>query len=539
MESAAFVIGSVSLLAGFKGAIDGYVLLSDIHGAFDNSAFLQVKLKIEQHRLRLWGDFFGFTDDKECERLRKESPHAQGVVLYILMEIQSATTRIDMLVAKYGLQLADAKIESVTNPQKPLCFRSQLLDDLIQRQTEIKARLPRWRKGISWTLDNPKFEKLLDRLEYLNDSLERVVPRTDLGILALGLPSYLLPFQALGQLAATQRSSHEVLAACARAKEIKLINSLFDDVPVIDTKDCVIRKSENTGYINRVFGSYSSLDGKEHGIMIEWKDSSRNLTPKEQDIVLGRVKSLCRLFISPKPEEFRMLPCNGLAEDKGYAEKYPGHKRFGFVFRYPEPASDPPQSLCQLYDEMKDAPLGDRFRLAQALASGLLLLHSSNWLHKSLRSDGIMLFTTKQLPGGGKASLPSPFFCGFGYSRPDEKGQLSIERPAEGQVDHYRHPAWRNGYQRHCDIYSLGVILFEIGIWKPIHKICAATDDEESVKALLEHNATRRLRALMGDIYSTVVLRCLTGDLGPDTAGLEPEKAFWLKVVRELDECRA
>jgi small-conductance mechanosensitive channel len=44
------------------------------------------------------------------------------------------------------------------------------------------------RKSIRWTItDGTKFEKLVDRLEYLNDSLERVVPRSDIEMLALGL----------------------------------------------------------------------------------------------------------------------------------------------------------------------------------------------------------------------------------------------------------------------------------------------------------------------------------------------------------------
>ncbi|KAK7425060.1 hypothetical protein QQZ08_008336 [Neonectria magnoliae] len=48
LETASCVIGAASLVAGFKGAIDGCVFLSDLYSRFDDASFYATKLEIER-----------------------------------------------------------------------------------------------------------------------------------------------------------------------------------------------------------------------------------------------------------------------------------------------------------------------------------------------------------------------------------------------------------------------------------------------------------------------------------------------------------
>ena len=260
---------------------------------------------------------------------------------------------------------------------------------------------------------------------------------------------------------------------------------------------------------------------------------------------------MCLLFREVSQiQDYRILPCLGLIEDSEYERKHTGFKRHGFVFSYPSPDASTPESLYQSFGTPKFVPIGDRFRLAQNLVSGLLLLHSSKWLHKNICSQNVTLFK----PNGRSQSqstnyITTPYLTGFAYSRPDSPGELSLERPDRKEhFDFYRHPNFHKGHSRLSDVYSMGVVLFEIGHWKSIRSICDQMGhtftSEADVKDFLVANCARGgpLGARMGEVFSLVVHRCLTGDFGVPINAPDDDaqvRIFWSLVVRELDSCRA
>ncbi|KAK8927089.1 hypothetical protein VCV18_003557 [Metarhizium anisopliae] len=74
----------------------------------------------------------------------------------------------------------------------------------------------------------------------------------------------------------------------------------------------------------------------------------------------------------------------------------------------------------------------------------------------------------------GECGLISPALCGFDYSRPADRDETT-ERPLENPwFDLYRHPKTqfngpregRNGFQKSYNVYSLGVVLYELAVWK-------------------------------------------------------------------------
>jgi hypothetical protein len=98
-------------------------------------------------------------------------------------------------------------------------------------------------------------------------------------------------------------------------------------------------------------------------------------------------------------------------------------------------------------------------------------------------------------------------------------------------------------FQKIHDIYALGVVLLEIGIWDPALKfekdMFARVRNPKAVQMQLVKHARKRLEAKVGRRYMEVVLRCLTGDFGvggDDTKeDLRLQQAFRHQVIDVLE----
>ncbi|EXL39218.1 hypothetical protein FOCG_18172 [Fusarium oxysporum f. sp. radicis-lycopersici 26381] len=107
------------------------------------------------------------------------------------------------------------------------------------------------------------------------------------------------------------------------------------------------------------------------------------------------------------------------------------------------------------------------------MALAVLNLHLVGWVHKNLRSSNIVFFR----PGPdwsltNKERLADPWLCGFEYSRPEANGAESWKLEDPNLLRNtYRHPdRWGKPtvtFERKHDIYALGVVLLEIGLWEP------------------------------------------------------------------------
>ncbi|KAL3444375.1 hypothetical protein BJX65DRAFT_319991 [Aspergillus insuetus] len=256
-----------------------------------------------------------------------------------------------------------------------------------------------------------------------------------------------------------------------------------------------------------------------------------------------KIESLASLLHQPKEQLFRILPCVGW--------KYlPAQSSIAFVFEIQPPPLGSPVSLQRLLFDRLDRPeLGDRFRLALGLSKCIAQLHMVQWLHESFRSDNVLLFPhwTGEEPNHRlDVNHSQPWVFGFEYSRPEpffSAGPSDFE-PSR---DIYRHPD-RQGqptkmFQKLHDIYALGVVLLEIGIWEPALKfekdMFARVRNPMAVQAQLVKHARKQLEAKVGRRYMEVVLRCLTGDFGvggDDTKeDLRLQQAFRYQVIDVLE----
>jgi hypothetical protein len=204
-------------------------------------------------------------------------------------------------------------------------------------------------------------------------------------------------------------------------------------------------------------------------VVVEWM---RYDTPLLTELVgherLVRVEAIAELLNSTEmPEDFRVLHCCGYFHDHSKC-------RFGLVFDFPhlpfpsgEGFSDP-ITLRTILDspehQQKRPMLGDRFKLALALAMSIVEFHKVGWLHKNISSSNVVFF---QRDSSTVDYFAKPYITGFSYSRPDEPSAFT-EGPAEGSdYKYYQDPEYLKNqlrYRHDFDYFSLGIVLLEIGL---------------------------------------------------------------------------
>ena len=293
-----------------------------------------------------------------------------------------------------------------------------------------------------------------------------------------------------------------------------------------------------------------------------------------------------------KPD-FRVLDCLGFVKDSTKE-----HPRFGYLFRLPDGAvAKPPTSLYDILSRGSDGllpDLGDRFELAKVLAASVLRLHDCGWVHGGLDSANVAFFwykektpeqasspTTKEL-GSPFAEVPAyvpilaskapsiritrPYLLGFTYSRPTDPAETTLEWTANpvptaaNPRSLYRHPclhlqsparpAFVQGggstsvaRRQRLDLYSLGLILLEIGLWERLDAMWKpkyATNAVEFVQKLLRVYVPR-LSHRTGATYCGVV-RALLGDREWEDDNWQKGEMLekdWAEIISGLAICRA
>jgi hypothetical protein len=207
------------------------------------------------------------------------------------------------------------------------------------------------------------------------------------------------------------------------------------------------------------------------------------------------------------------------------------------LFKIPADLEPQPQSL---YDALPDTSvssgplLDERLKVAYRLASAVDSLHSVSWIHKSIRSENILFFYTKssvrepeEEASAGRMLPPKWFLFGFEYARTMD-AETSFKSDADRARNTYRHPQrWgvpTTAFGPIHDIYALGVVLLELGIWRKATSVVKLTGirplDPFRVRNDLLERATKYLGYAVGTTYRDVVLRCLRSDFG---AGIEDD----------------
>ncbi|PVH98968.1 hypothetical protein DM02DRAFT_673045 [Periconia macrospinosa] len=279
----------------------------------------------------------------------------------------------------------------------------------------------------------------------------------------------------------------------------------------------------------QVDGGFVLVEFKPFAVGIESSGPSRESS--------RRVNHLVNILHQEKPERYHCLAARGYFTEA---------TRFALCFDIPQRLDPEYQSLSNLFKKLPEPDLEYKFILARDLANALSQFHAVEWIHKFFCSANVLFFNER-----GSTDLLSilknPYLFGWEYSRP-ESG-LSSRHFEKDDINEnvYRHPEqWglpTASFNKFHDIYSLGVVLLEIGFWKSavsLHR--RGFQDVElggNVKNYLITSAKhQRLRAAMGRKYQAIVVACLEGgftspEVGQQTVGLE---TFKVQVINVLDK---
>ena len=280
-------------------------------------------------------------------------------------------------------------------------------------------------------------------------------------------------------------------------------------------------------------------------VLVEYKAKDPNALIHKESVEDPVVQLASLLSLSGK-HDLRTLSLKGYIDQ---TEK----KRYAFIFAFPDQVHrSMPTSLHSIISTSTvtaQLSLPDRFRMAQTITKTLAAFHSAKWVHKSIRSHSIILFSKleneKYHNGQNRPTWPIS----------NTPATTRARRPASPIDDLENLPLLPPGPQPRpsrtsrasTNIYALGIVLLEIGLWhtaSSIHNQYRTRMTEAAkaqpltstqIKKLFVDAAQNRLSHHMGPAYTEAVLACLRDDLVEDVEEADFPLIFRDKVVDKLD----
>ncbi|KAK2589782.1 hypothetical protein QQS21_012541 [Conoideocrella luteorostrata] len=501
------VIGFLGQL--FDGCVKAYGYFTTASQLDTDSQRMMCKVRIEEMRLVVWGREWGVAEGKleahlECEK----NPQLRKLAIQIMEELHGTVTDFAKLKERYGLQedvTGGVGGKASSSPSTSTSRKGSLKDEGAAVGGRGGSMMERsWRKEWSlrtkWVIaDKDKFTNLLRDLKDFNDGLERLFPPSQLPSFQRAWTHRLLESaqRDLTQLSLLETASSDTYPQLKTSANLKSLRINLDSKPQSAFKPTFALKVPRTALtitppspesqtVNQRTSSSSSsssstpiVDSRRRrcqghhstagDIIVEWVDYDRDAID-ERVAHVRRMDDLARMMHSASTShpDLHAIDCVGYTDDTP-------NSRYGLIYKAPSSSYSTLHALISSSD-LKTPDLDQRIRLAHTLAVALWSLHSLDWLHKSLCSSNITFFpsafsTSANSPTATAALIPDisdPYLIGFDASRPDLDTALSMVPKNPSIENIHRHPASTRGltYCKAFDVYSLGLVLLEIGLWK-------------------------------------------------------------------------
>jgi hypothetical protein len=574
MDPLGVALGTAALVST---VLDVFRLVTSFRAYPESSGILFRQLELEREVLHRWATEVGLYPPSEAS--------SRCVIPPDLLPL------VDRSVAAIGALLGQAT--SLKAAKQVLEVRLGYLKVVHERlQNEIanheQSRLVRSLARLGWAIgEEDRLKDLISTIHSYNTSLHNLIPKPLQVSLDGSLMQMLLADQDKDRLLEIQQASSHWRKALSVAASVTALQQRQASLPP-STNQLIVDRSKlsSLGSDMSRHPTQYTLKDKKIDVLIDWRACHAPLNSAEKTAYLNTCLDLARLLhASQNLPEYRTLDCVGVIDDIEFLP----HRRIGLVYRVPTAAPTMPSTLNEssgraytLHDLINRKgfarlKLEQRLEIARSLATGLHRVFVSRWYHKNLNSKNILFFARARGRAEDEKYILSntdfvshPFLSGFDYARPDSPDEMTIKPEVNEFGDRYRHPQCTNPATRHTipfsrrfDVYSLGVMLMELGRWETVdtmHKdftaqrLKAAKKGQQelgapppALESFQEYLRTRCVDSLafrMGTIYTDAVRFCFHDANLVTSAELDLNEdvlisRFNKEVVAELVKCTA
>jgi hypothetical protein len=193
-----------------------------------------------------------------------------------------------------------------------------------------------------------------------------------------------------------------------------------------------------------------------------------------------------------------------------------------------------------------ESSMSERFKLAYRIAEAVFFLHTAGFVHKNITSSSIVALRPSHPPAGeAMPDIPDSYLMGFDLIRgkdattTKEGAIMESGQPRSiWDFEIFQHPDRLHEesslrYIKTYDVYSLGVVLLEVGFWEPLKDVARDLTLENPTGWATElSQIVPELKARTGERYRDLVAWCL-GLKGDRIVG---DAEFMQRVLDPLEE---
>ncbi|KAG8531812.1 uncharacterized protein KY384_003448 [Bacidia gigantensis] len=548
IEGAASIAGLISLgITVFQGCVQGFVLLSTARQIGKDGDFLRCMIEWEHYRLFEWAQQVGIIDGEANRNLD------WTLLCDLLQQLQSKLTDTELLKKRYGLQLTqdeltDSFVEAFDGEAgygglrsltphisgKFLLYSSNLIREKSKRSP---VKCLRWamvdKDNLKSLLDDVKSitgclwdALVIDDRRYIRDSLDRLLRSS------IAQSESIHGLDTIKELASHDDPSI-VSAGQLRQAKLDIENSTPSTQGALKSKSRsakvkALRLKQSLLNDQIADGRRIVTYGNQY-YLAENKNLIGN--PAEKQKSLYRAENIAILLHETVSESFHTLKCKGFLKNDSAGVLH-------FLYEFPQLNV---LNQGQLALEIPDIPVYDltgfmtsiiitipdiRFRLlwCTSIAETLLQLHTAGWVHKGVSPESIIwthttdptkLSTSQDFDDNAQrewmSTIYGPYLMGFSFARKNSPSEFSEAPSASGaRARAYRHfdiiGQTRPSFHAKYDVYALGMILVEIGLWSPIEMILQV--DLDDIPQIMSQEST--LEILETKLASTLPRKFVT-----------------------------
>lgn len=597
MDAVGLSLGVVSTVFQTYSAVmsvyDLYLGVTDFPNTYQ---YLRMGLLIERQRLKIWGDHALPLYEKNSGILpRGEQGLFEVIFNHMRKAFADSQNTMNIIGQRTGLPIQnDSEGKSRVNCDTDMPCSNRLPDYEFIRDLSILDKAPpknaftSLSRRIKFELrDKKRIEDLIKQLCYWNDSLDKMTSGLEQDAQRRRLRTHFSTgdtTQLQHVEAAAAMLNHRDIQQMARVRLVIEQEYVIESSPILSPRKAmapalaspgVIEGPQTPNYrlemaqLNWVGGNPFATDKtrataifQEREVIVDWRSCQDDSWRRENPAAFHqRTMNLTKILNSDlRPLNLAVLHCIGYLDKTKHCT--------GYAFDIPTHA-EPNQKHVTLHDLLvrrprpEDVPdLGERFELAKALVSTVFEIHNLGWMHKNIQPRNILFWPKRDAKS--EPDLSKPYLMGFDISRPNQPGEKS-EKPDPNPVDdHYRHPdytEWNSrSFQPSFDIWSLGVVLYEIAVWQNAavqsHKHSASSNppllthssDPHLIAKMVEKGSLSNLKRFTGGRYQDAVKACLSREFDRfwEDNGANSQKRLQLyleelqkKVVEAIAVCNA